>query len=167
MEFLGILHSDIKPRNIGYCRERGALLFDWGVACDVSDKKRRGGSSAYMPPEFLTCHGFPSEIYAAGLTVAFYCGHTKLPESYFPAWNISNAKAKKGDYEKFQKCLDMVQEIRRRLDLSIAVQKLIYDMLNPDPNCRPTASDVEERLCTIEDKIGIHGPLEVRTCDVN
>ncbi|KAL6879477.1 kinase-like domain-containing protein [Trichoderma longibrachiatum] len=49
----GIVHNDIKPPNITYSANRGAVLIDFGMAASITDSTPRGGTPHFVPPEYV------------------------------------------------------------------------------------------------------------------
>lgn len=72
-----VIHCDIKPANIAFSPERGAVFSDYVVAVTTSERRRLiGGSPWYMPPEWLykNVHGLPGDIWALGITMLYVLG---------------------------------------------------------------------------------------------
>lgn len=76
-------HNDIKPGNILYSKQRGAVLCDFGLAqrastLDVS----YGGTPYYVPPEYqsLRRRGPPGDVWALGITMLYVLGTIPLPD---------------------------------------------------------------------------------------
>ncbi|KAG7148496.1 Membrane-associated tyrosine- and threonine-specific cdc2-inhibitory like protein [Verticillium longisporum] len=71
----GIVHNDVKPANILYSPTRGAVLIDFGLLSELSDKTRiyNGGSPWYVPPDYLTTgeRGPSGDVFALGVVMLF------------------------------------------------------------------------------------------------
>lgn len=82
-------HNDLKPANIAYSPERGAVLIDFGLASRATDY-HAGGTPWYVPPDYLSSRsrGCPGDIWALGVTMLYVLGHTCLPERAAPSWMI-------------------------------------------------------------------------------
>src|ERR1700757_2711318 len=78
----GIIHNDIKPANILYDHDRGAILIDFGLSTQVGSPLCTGGTPWYMAPEFLADkkRGPPADILALGVVALYLLRHTSLPE---------------------------------------------------------------------------------------
>lgn len=59
------VHNDIKPANILYSRDRGAVLCDFGLSTRTIDPATNGGTPYYVPPEFIgqKLRGSPSDVW--------------------------------------------------------------------------------------------------------
>ncbi|ORY72182.1 kinase-like domain-containing protein [Pseudomassariella vexata] len=78
----GVLHNDIKPANILYSPERGAVLIDFGLASLVSWPCVHAGTPWYLPPEFraLPERGEASDMFALGVVALYLVGLLPLPD---------------------------------------------------------------------------------------
>lgn len=79
LHFQGIVHCDVKPENIIlHLEEHNAVLVDFGlgIANPTAETIAKGGTEAYMPPEFGNGHPpIPaSDIYSLGKTAIFLAG---------------------------------------------------------------------------------------------
>jgi serine/threonine-protein kinase len=76
----GIVHRDVKPDNIVFTRDRGAVLLDFGIARAIAESEehrvtRSGftvGSSAYMSPEQAAGHPIDHRADLYGLGCVLY-----------------------------------------------------------------------------------------------
>uniref|UniRef100_A0A7S2DI84 Protein kinase domain-containing protein n=1 Tax=Haptolina brevifila TaxID=156173 RepID=A0A7S2DI84_9EUKA len=73
---LGIIHRDLKSRNVLVSHENRALLIDFGLACDIENDSeewlsRTVGTKKYRPPEMRDgCSAHPSmDVYCYGLMI--------------------------------------------------------------------------------------------------
>lgn len=95
----GIIHNDIKPANILYSKARGAVLIDFGLSSEMTDKAlHTGGSPWYIPPEYdeaTGTRGPPGDVFALGVVMLFLLKESPLPELQWPRlnWIIANVKA--------------------------------------------------------------------------
>src|SRR5436190_18817354 len=67
-----VVHNDIKPANIAYSPQRGAVLLDFGLAGEADVQAGEGGSPWYVPPEFAadaSARGAPGVVWALGVTM--------------------------------------------------------------------------------------------------
>ena len=80
----GYMHNDIKPYNIMWTYNRGAVLVDFGLDRGASHSLN-GGTPWYVPPEWAVRgeRGITSDIWALGVTMLYAFGYIRLPESYY------------------------------------------------------------------------------------
>ncbi|PNP52902.1 hypothetical protein THARTR1_06743 [Trichoderma harzianum] len=147
----GMVHNDIKPANIAYSPQRGAVLFDFGVACSI-DESARGGTPWYLPPEFIRnkARGLPGDIWAMGITMLYVLQKINMPEKIAKGWNIwelppdaaeeGSAKAQMRNWLKF------IVEKRTELDQEDRAEGAVFQMLRGKPELRAVAEDIEEAL---------------------
>ncbi|KAK1254194.1 hypothetical protein MKX08_008189 [Trichoderma sp. CBMAI-0020] len=79
-----IIHYDIKPANIAYSPDRGAVLMDFGMADSVATiKQAHGGTPWFVPPDVLDggIRGFPGDVWALGVTMLLVLEKVALPSS--------------------------------------------------------------------------------------
>ena len=143
-----VLHGDIKPSNILIMDDNDYMPFvqiiDFGNAVrlpeyDGTDDtccKCHNLTPEYSAPEVLKSrpHSFPSDIWSLGAT--FY--YIIMQKYIF--------------HGKFSSCQELAEELEFGLDLPFDTPNgqnfpqsgidLIYRMLNPDPNLRPTSKDI-------------------------
>lgn len=138
----GVVHNDIKPGNIAYSLQRGAVLLDFGLAASASSGASTGGTPWYVPPEYMEVEtrGTAGDIYAMGVTMLYVLRKISLPESQ-NGWLIANLKISVYDKEKARAWNDMVAKIRDALDSTDLIERLIRNMV---------ASTAEERISARE-----------------
>ncbi|KAH8651363.1 kinase-like domain-containing protein [Xylariales sp. PMI_506] len=94
-----ILHNDIKPRNILYRRETGAVLIDFGLGTHDGGSPAAGGTPWYVAPEYLReRRGAPAEIWALGVTMLYLLRRTAHAESQNRGWlirDVTNARVQR------------------------------------------------------------------------
>jgi serine/threonine protein kinase len=140
----GIVHNDIKPSNIFLVPHNrlGAMLKigDFGMAGDVgTSEDGQEGDTSYMAPELLSSGArHPSaDIFSLGLTLyelASTCS-LELP-SEGSKWQELRNGSHSPDLPR-SRCPELSQ--------------LIKTMINPDPQRRPSADDILERLETVKE----------------
>lgn len=68
-----VIHCDVKPSNIAFSHERGAILFDFNLGGLLEpENKGLGGSFHFFPPETIQpgkVRGFPGDVWALGVTI--------------------------------------------------------------------------------------------------
>ena len=147
-----IMHRDIKPDNIlgktsGYALDGSSLitwkLADFGIAKLLNKKRLESyyaqtfaGTEIYMAPEVMDTrvdvnnrYGLSADIWSVGAVMHFYCSNGKhLFKSDMAVWNW------KGGYSRR---LNQSQQ-----QYSKGLHSLVSGMLDPDPEERPSASQV-------------------------
>ncbi|KAL8296847.1 hypothetical protein RB597_006117 [Gaeumannomyces tritici] len=167
----GVLHNDIKPSNILFSEQRGAILIDFGLATVDGSLPSTGGTPWYVPREYLTGgrRAAPADVWALGIVVAYLLGHVPLPDSerQVRSWPIRDIARDRGRREpllpptpaqgRMARWLGVVDAVRERLlgsedDLLAA---LVARMLM-DENDRMTAEELAAATphITAVDKIG-------------
>ena len=153
---LGVCHNDIKPGNIAYSRERGAVLLDFGMATE-GNQRQRGGTPWYLPREYYDT-GFTSpagDVWALGVTLLYTLGVIPLPDrpENVPEnhWQIGNARRRtEPDYGKMDCWFERINHIREtKLDRRDLLQSLVHDMLESDSKRRITAADIHSQLSKV------------------
>ncbi|KAI1404335.1 kinase-like protein [Hypoxylon fuscum] len=77
------IHNDIKPANILYSRDRGAVLCDFGLSTRTTDAATNGGTPYYVPPEFIgqKLRGPASDVWALGVTMLYVLRKIPFPDA--------------------------------------------------------------------------------------
>lgn len=88
-----IVHNDLKPANILFHPDRGAVLIDFGLGGKAGDV-HYGGTPWYLPPEFLDdsshSRGAPGDMFALGVTMLYALRKSPLPEIRQQSWRIAD-----------------------------------------------------------------------------
>jgi len=154
LEFMhehGVAHRDIKPGNILFTDQNGTLCdFGLSVKLDPSQKDisfKLSGTPGYFAPEILDHHPpSPSaDMFSFGVMLLEGIDNDaqySLAEAQF------NFLTDQTD-DKLQEHSDRLEEIRQNLDQTNEFQKLIFDLLDPDPTLRPHAETVRNKLISI------------------
>lgn len=134
-----VIHRDIKPSNLMITKNRKAMLLDLGLAIRVArdprstDDTRIVGTLQYMAPEVIegSLPTFSSDWYSFGALI-FETVTNSLPTPQKtqtksePSTEANNAE--------------------RLRDVPADIAALCSDLLNHDPNLRPTGNEVIDRL---------------------
>ncbi|KAG5981183.1 hypothetical protein E4U55_003216 [Claviceps digitariae] len=133
-----VVHNDIKPANILYDRDRGAVLIDFGVATSVGDV-HNGGTPWYLAWEYRSYghRGPTSDIFALGVTLLYLLQKTPLPETVGRGWKISNVRTVGEDGREMDKWLEKVHQMSRQLGHS-EIESLVKRMVLKLPELRPS-----------------------------
>lgn len=137
----GIVHRDIKPRNIIVAPKGRVVLVDFGLFKPVgSNAPDIEGTPEYMAPETIGCGVVdgPVDVYALGV-VAFELMTGKLPFEK----STTNATLAAHVVER----PPLVGQVRG--DVPDELSSLVARLLDKDPSCRPTAEDAAAALRTI------------------
>ncbi|KAG5984438.1 hypothetical protein E4U55_004782 [Claviceps digitariae] len=148
-----IVHNDIKPSNIAYSPERGAVLFDFGFATAEGAHRYYGGTYMFLPPEFVRevevakRRGPFSDIWALAITILICTGKMGYPR-YHEKMKVLHNMGMEGteDYAIFKKWLVDVSDVRRTLDIQDDMETTIYRMLDERVEWRIKAAQIVDRL---------------------
>jgi serine/threonine protein kinase len=120
-------HNDIKPGNILFSEERGAVLCDFGLSRQsVLSSLTAGGRPFYVPPEYITVkqRGQPGDVFALGVTMLYLRKLRPLPDfaegQYFMIADIHSQMrvVRQAARNKRVSWLAEVEAARARLELS-------------------------------------------------
>lgn len=158
------VHNDIKPANILYSPDRGAVLCDFGLSTRYSDPATNGGTPYYVPPEFIgqKLRGSASDVWALGVTMLYVLkkitfpdargrqGHPKqlywmIAEINRRTHHSSTNKTPSAVYQ-MQQWLSEVNAAKAKLNPRDKLHVLVSQMLTPSPNQRITMAKVMNEL---------------------
>lgn len=171
MHSRNMVHNDIKPGNILFNRERGAVLCDYGMITDIhANQERIGGTPFYICPEFIgqKLRGQPADVWALGVTMLYVLGKIGLPDArgqknhprhlYWMIAYINTAPQQQRQLpnfdgrtasQKMQVWLNDVHEAKMRLDPNNKVERLVAAMLVLNPKQRITMRQVMLELSRV------------------
>jgi hypothetical protein len=137
----GVVHRDVKPENILVAAGGEAKLVDFGIARITGEKTLTAsgdvvGTLAYMAPEQADGlrPGPAADVYSLALTLyECFCGE-------HPLMREGPAATARAIGEPLTPLGDL------RLDLPVALTESIDAALDPDPELRPLASELEAAL---------------------
>ncbi|EFX03868.1 serine/threonine-protein kinase [Grosmannia clavigera kw1407] len=168
-----LVHNDVKPANILYSRERGAVLCDFGLSTSAEQPASAGGTPYYVPPEFIgrKLRGPPSDVWALGITMLYVLRKISFPDSrghhrarplYWMIADVNKAPGHHGHgggvkaggsaangpsaVAQMQTWLSEVIEAKEKLSLEDTVERLTYEMLIPNQHQRITMKRVVAEL---------------------
>ncbi|KHN94665.1 Protein kinase-like domain protein [Metarhizium album ARSEF 1941] len=159
-----LVHNDVKPGNILYSPERGAVLCDFGLSTPAANSPSSGGTPYYVPPEFIgtNMRGPASDVWALGITMLYALREISFPDSragrqhprplYWLISGVNNPGAphKHGNgrpaASQMRAWLEEIFEARGRLNPADRLERLVKDMLTPNPNHRITMDKVWQEL---------------------
>ncbi|KAL0935506.1 serine/threonine protein kinase-like protein [Colletotrichum truncatum] len=163
-----LVHNDIKPANILYSPTRGAVLCDFGLSTHTSGPVTTGGTPYYIPPEFIgkKLRGPPSDVWALGVTMLYVLGQIPFPDARSRKgprplyWMIADVnRPMPAVRERAPPCsavdmmyiwLSEVAQARDKLYPRDKLERLVSDMLIPQPNQRITMARVMRELFHVE-----------------
>ncbi|KFA64376.1 hypothetical protein S40285_01093 [Stachybotrys chlorohalonatus IBT 40285] len=160
-----LIHNDIKPANILYSRERGAVLCDFGLSTLAANAPGGGGTPYYVPPEFIgrKFRGPPSDVWALGVTMLYLLRKIAFPDSrarrhhpkplYWQIAGVNNPAVPHKQYGNGQPAMDQmrdwlteIREAREALGTTDHLERLVRAMLVPNPNQRITMDQLLREL---------------------
>ncbi|RDA95705.1 hypothetical protein CP533_1088 [Ophiocordyceps camponoti-saundersi (nom. inval.)] len=160
-----LVHNDIKPANILYSPHRGAVLCDFGLLNSAANSPHSGGTPYYVPPEFIgtKLRGHPSDVWALGVTMLYVLRRIPLPDSrarrnhpkqlYWMINGINNPSVAHKQYGNGQPAalqmrdwLTEIYDAREKLNARDRLQRIVKEMLVPNPNQRITMAKVLQEL---------------------
>ncbi|KAF4957493.1 hypothetical protein FGADI_3068 [Fusarium gaditjirri] len=165
-----LVHNDIKPANILYSPERGAVLCDFGLStpATATNSPTVGGTPYYVPPEFIgrKQRGPASDVWALGVTMLYVLRKITYPDSrahrrhprplYWLIAGVNNPNMPHKQYGNGQPAMkqmrDWLTEIfdaRKSLNPKDRLERIVMEMLYPNPNQRITMAKVVQEL-TVE-----------------
>lgn len=162
-----LVHNDIKPANILYAPDRGAVLCDFGLTSAAGSPSTTGGTPFYVPPEFIgaRARGAPSDVWALGVTMLYVLRKLPFPDARAGRahprplyWMIADlnrpgggARQKPGPgvrgagmsaVEQMMVWLNEVREAADKLNPRDRLERVIRDMLTPNPAQRITTGQI-------------------------
>jgi serine/threonine protein kinase len=144
MEYLHankVAFRDLKPRNIGFDAATGTVkIFDFGLACEMEENKRGSpvGTIRYMAPEVASGqpYGLSCDVYSFGIILWQICSlRIKFVHKLKTKAAILHYVVIKGGRPSL-----------KSLDSPKNIKKLIEGCWHPDPQCRPSFTNVCELL---------------------
>ena len=155
-----ILHNDIKPGNILWAPERGALLIDFGLATTSTSPACNGGTPFYVPMEYLIRNerGSGSDVFALAVTLLYLLGQIPLPDATERPWTIAKiSELPERDH--------MILWLRRinRITLSLGssdIEGIVKEALTVDSRRRISAEQIVHRADKLRE------PAEVTNDDI-
>ena len=152
-----IAHNDIKPANITYSPQRGAVLIDFEMATSTvaAAGTASGGTPWYLPPKFLNSpknRGAGGDVWALGVTMLYVLGRIGLPEKTVEHWRIHDVADRRGEARRAMTTwIRSVAGASQLLDGEDRVQRLVRRMLERGVDTRVRAEQV---LVVLEEKDG-------------
>jgi len=157
-----LVHNDIKPANILYSRERGAVLCDLGLSTHVRDPASTGGTPWYVPPEFIALkqRGEASDVWALGIVMLYVLRKITFPDARANRnhpqhihWFIAKVNPHPRDRNpqpeavlRMRQWLREMNLVRAGLNTQDKLERLVYDMLWPNPHQRVTMKEIVNQL---------------------
>ncbi|KAI0388361.1 kinase-like domain-containing protein [Xylariaceae sp. FL0594] len=144
-----IVHNDVKPANILYHPDRGAVLIDFGLSFKKGRSPMSGGSPWYLAPEFLTnfnLRGPKSDMWALGVVMLWLLKKIRLPERSSKGWVIADihlpgrSKPRTDARAAMEKWTELIATHASRLRQDpLSIEGIVKSMLEIDPTERSDA----------------------------
>lgn len=161
-----LVHNDVKPANILYSRERGAVLCDFGLSTETNSPPSAGGTPYYVPPEFIgrKLRGPPSDVWALGITMLYVLRKIGFPDTrggrnrpkplYWMIADVNKASTAPAAGNngapsaamQMNMWLSEIKEAKDKLDRSETIERLTFEMLAPNPMQRITMKRLVSEL---------------------
>lgn len=160
-----LVHNDIKPANILYSPERGGVICDFGLSTLAVNSPTSGGTPYYIPPEFIgkKLRGPPSDVWALGITMLYVLRKIPFPDSrarrhhpkplYWQIGGINNPAVAYKQHGNGQPAVSQMRdwlseifEMREKLSSRDRLERLVKEMLTPNPVQRITMARVLQEL---------------------
>jgi non-specific serine/threonine protein kinase len=165
-ERTGYCHNDIKPANmLRSSDKKRVLLADFGSANDATIKSFVGSTLSFIAPEVLKAphfekndsNRFKSDVFSLGMTLFSMA----LPEP--ESESESEPKPKRLPFVRLGDVITYNEErwksLRDQIKLPDGELKdIIFQMLHPNPDKRPSMAEVRDALAPIVDKPAVAPP---------
>ena len=140
-----VLHNDIKPSNILWAPERGALLIDFGLAATCTSPACNGGTPFYVPMEYLVRNerGPGSDVFGLAITLLYLLGEIPLPDATELPWII----AKVSEPSERERMVSWLQKVNRTAQTMayFGIEGIVKEALMMDPRKRISAEQIVRR----------------------
>lgn len=156
-----LVHNDIKPGNILYSRDRGAVVCDFGLSTPMNNSPTGGGTPYYLPPEFIGAkvRGPASDVWALGVTMLYLLKKIPFPDGrgrkhhprplYWQIAGVNNPSARER-MGNGQPAIDQMREWLMEiyaakdelLNRDDPLERTVREMLTPQPSKRITMTGV-------------------------
>ena len=143
----GLVHRDVKPANIMLCRLGGEAdvvkVMDFGLAheaADTAEGEGIGGTPATMAPEVIRGSdvGAPADVYAIGIVGCFLLTGKQAFVGSTP-----------GDFLRSHLHDEPARPSEQGAEVPAALEDLLLACLAKDPNDRPTAAVLRQKLLAL------------------
>ncbi|KAI0503380.1 kinase-like domain-containing protein [Xylaria bambusicola] len=155
-----IIHGDLKPANVLYNNDRGAVLIDFGLSFQVgnSAQSRGCGTPWYLPPEYMTSgrvEGPETDIWALGVIMLWLFGYIGLPERTYEGWQLPDISPVGTQVDAHEKAMDQMDSwincilsVRQRFitPKSTKLAQLVGKMLETKASARIDAVSLSQEL---------------------
>ncbi|KAK1252171.1 hypothetical protein MKX08_003358 [Trichoderma sp. CBMAI-0020] len=148
LEANGIVHNDIKPSNIAYSSDRGAVIFDFENA-SLSNEAKLCGSPWYMPPELVhdSRRYSAGDVWAFGIIMLYLLKKIQYPETVVESWNVYELRQRASKSAKQMKLwLDFIKKAREDLDQANPIEYVTFRMLDEDQHSRITVAAIQNKV---------------------
>ncbi|KAK5637249.1 hypothetical protein RRF57_012961 [Xylaria bambusicola] len=155
-----IIHGDIKPANVFYNNDRGAVLIDFRLSFQVGNlaASRGCGTPWYLPPEYMKSgrvEGPESDIWALGVIMLWLLGYIRLPERSYESWRLPDISpvgtlvdAHERAMDKMNNWISSILSVRQRClsQKRTKLAQIVAKMLETQTSARIDAVSLSQEL---------------------
>ncbi|KAL7937541.1 kinase-like domain-containing protein [Trichoderma chlorosporum] len=143
----GVVHNDIKPCNIAFSIDRGAVIIDFGLATSIREQAC-GGSPWFLPPDIIEGgkRGLAGDVWALGVTMLYILRKITMPDYQLFGLRLRHLCKEDEKVKRLMEWQETVASARATLDQTNELENIVFKMLEPDGEVRIKAADIVSGL---------------------